>query len=88
MITTTLSINIRFHRKSNNLLQREMADKLEIKQRRYAAWEEGRAEPSNDFQVKLADIFGITVDQLLNPREDETAGVQPGSAGEQQGSED
>ena len=72
MKSTTLSGNIVYHRRRIHYAQRSMASALGIKHSRYGAWEEGRAKPPHDYLLKLAEVFGITVEQLLKPLEDET----------------
>ncbi|MBR5439768.1 MAG: helix-turn-helix transcriptional regulator [Clostridia bacterium] len=52
-------------RKSFNLTQREMANKLGITQPSYIRYENGTAEPSLENLVKIADILNISVDYLL-----------------------
>ncbi len=52
-------------RKSFNLTQREMANKLGITQPSYIRYENGTAEPSLENLVKIADILNVSVDYLL-----------------------
>ncbi len=55
------------YRKKNKLSQQEMANKLEISQQYYAFIENGerQAELRANMLVKLAQLFGCTVDELL-----------------------
>lgn len=67
-------------RKSAGFNQTIVANALGINYFTLGKWEQGRAEPSADDLVKLADYFDVTVDFLLG-REDETgARVQIASA--------
>lgn len=52
-------------RKLNRLTQREVAKRLGISQPSYIRYENGKAEPSLENLVKLADMFDVSVDYLL-----------------------
>ncbi len=52
-------------RKSANLTQQQMAEKLNIKQQSYARYEYGTGEPNLDTVVKLTEIFDVSSDYLL-----------------------
>ena len=52
-------------RKLNKITQRELADRLGIKQPSYIRYEKGESEPSLENLVKIADAFDISVDYLL-----------------------
>jgi transcriptional regulator with XRE-family HTH domain len=60
-----LSKRITELRKNKGCTQTLIASKLDIPQKRYAAWEEGRAEPPSEMLVAIADLHGVTVDELL-----------------------
>lgn len=47
------------------LKQEEIARELKINRSTVAKWETGRAKPRADVLVKLARLFGCTVDELL-----------------------
>ena len=52
-------------RKSKGYTQTLIASKLNIPQKRYAAWEEERAEPHALMLITIADFYETTVDDLL-----------------------
>lgn len=52
-------------RKEKKLTQTELASKLNISQKLYSNWESGKAEPTLDNIIKLANILDVTVDYLL-----------------------
>lgn len=56
-------------RKINKLTQREVANVLGITQPSYIRYENGKAEPSLENIVKLADLFDVSVDYLLGRKE-------------------
>lgn len=52
-------------RKKNNLTQEELADKLFISRTLVVKWETGKRYPSRDALTKLAEIFGVTYEELI-----------------------
>lgn len=62
--------NLKNIRKNFNFMQKDIAEKMKITISAYSAWELGRNQPGANELVKLADIYGCTVDYLLG-REDE-----------------
>lgn len=52
-----------------NLTQTQLADELHVAQSTLALWENGNRQPSHEILIKLADYFGVSVDELLG-RED------------------
>lgn len=56
---------LRALRKRRNLTMRELADKLGLTTHGYIGdLESGRRQPSLELAVQIADIFGVTVDEL------------------------
>ena len=58
-------------RVKSNLTQEEVARELRIDRSSVAKWETGKADPRADMLVKLAKLFGCTVDELLCDAEQE-----------------
>lgn len=52
-------------RKSKNLLQREVAFACGITTAAYGSYEKGDREPTLETLSRLADFFGVSVDELL-----------------------
>lgn len=52
-------------RKKLNITQKEIASQLGVSFQTYSSWETERTEPSAEMLKKLADFFGVTVDELL-----------------------
>lgn len=52
-------------RKLNNVTQRQLANYLQIAQPSYIRYENGKAEPTLENLVKIADYFDVSVDYLL-----------------------
>jgi transcriptional regulator with XRE-family HTH domain len=60
-------------RKSRDLTQHELADKLNIGKSTLAMYETDKREPSSEGLIAIADFFGVTIDFLLkgDPRPQE-----------------
>lgn len=57
--------NIRFFRKANNLTQEELSQQLGGSKNLVSNYENGISTPDIYTLVKLADIFDITLDELV-----------------------
>ena len=53
-------------RKSVNLTQMQLAEKLNITDRAVSKWETGKTLPDSSIMLPLCDILGITVNDLLS----------------------
>lgn len=58
-------MKIRELREANEYSQLQLAELLEVSQQAVAKWETGRAEPSLEILNRLADVFGVSVDEVL-----------------------
>lgn len=52
-------------REAAGMRQYELAARMGVKQASVSAWESGKAMPSAENLLKLADVLGCTVDALL-----------------------
>ncbi len=59
------SRNLYNYRTRAGMMQKEVAKGIGIRQQTVAAWEANRSTPCPDIVCALAEIFGITTDQLL-----------------------
>jgi transcriptional regulator with XRE-family HTH domain len=57
--------NLRFLRKNAGYTQAQLAEKLDIKRSLVGAYEEGRAEPKLSTLVNIANLFSISLDELI-----------------------
>ncbi len=85
-------------RKEKGYTQREVAEKLGISNRTLSAWEQGRAYPDILTLAQLAEIYGVTADEILKGERAEQAqptqpvfaeeadGVQPDLSADNMGS--
>lgn len=71
-----LANNLRMLRKELKLSQTEVAEKLGLGYYTLGKWEQGRAEPSANDLVRLADFFKVSTDFLLG-RVDDTDNIVP-----------
>ena len=53
-------------RKQKNLTQMQLAERLGITDKAVSKWERGIAMPDTAIMLELCDIFGISVNELLN----------------------
>ena len=70
MKSGAFSENLYKYRMLKKITQREVADRIGVRQQTVAAWEAGRSTPSPDIICGLAQIFEITTDELLKRTED------------------
>lgn len=80
---TRLNENIRVLRKRLSLTQDQFAQQLGIKRSLIGAYEEGRAEPKLELLQKMAEVFSITVDELIG--KDFTNSEEPASSSYKRG---
>ena len=58
-------MKLRVLRESQNMTQNELATKLKISRSTVAMWENGKSLPQTEILIKLADLFGCTIDELV-----------------------
>lgn len=61
-----LSENIIMLRSVNRYSQEEVAEKVGISRQAYAKWEKGETVPDVERCQKLAELYGTTIDSILN----------------------
>ena len=52
-------------RKKNNLSQEELAEKLGVSRQAISKWERSEASPDTDNLIALAEIYGMSLDELI-----------------------
>lgn len=62
--------NLIFLRKHAKLTQLELAEKLNYSDKAVSKWERGEAIPDISVLLNIAEIFGITVDELMKEHKD------------------
>ena len=63
----TLGERIKAFRKNAGMSQEKVAELVGVSRQAVTKWEYGKSAPSTDNLFKLAEIFGTTVDLLLDP---------------------
>lgn len=59
------SQKLRQLRMERGMVQRELAEIAGIKIRAYQLYEQGKTEPNIDVLIKFADVFNVTLDELV-----------------------
>lgn len=54
-------------RKANGYSQEALGEKLGVSRQAISKWERGESSPDTDNLISLAEIYGITLDELINP---------------------
>ncbi len=60
-----LNERIKQLRLAQRLSQVELAERLSVTKQTISNWENNNIQPSIDFLVRLADVFGVSTDYLL-----------------------
>lgn len=53
-------------RKERNLSQNKLAEMIPITRQAISRWEQGKSLPDSSTMMRLSDIFGVTIDELLS----------------------
>ena len=61
-----LKENISMLRSVNGYSQEEVAEEIGISRQAYAKWEKGETVPDVERCQKLAELYGVTIDSLVN----------------------
>ena len=72
-IMLSFGINLRTLRVQKNLSQQDIADRLSINRTTYTKWELGVSEPSLTMLLKLAEIYDVDCNRLLEKTECESS---------------
>ncbi|MDE6474953.1 MAG: helix-turn-helix domain-containing protein [Clostridia bacterium] len=56
---------LKYQRMLNNYSQSQLADILHIRQSAISKWERGESEPSLNYLIALADLYDISLDELV-----------------------
>lgn len=71
----TIGEKLQYYRKKSGLSQEELGQRLLVSRQTVSLWEKGQTLPTIDNLIRLKDIFGVTVDEILSeevPAEEET----------------
>jgi len=65
-VKENLAKNLIKYRKSKNLTQAELAEKLNYSDKAVSKWERGESFPDLSVLKQIADFYGVSVDTLLS----------------------
>ena len=60
------------YRKSMGLSQEELAAKIGVSRQAVSKWERAEASPDTDNLIELSKVYGVTLDEMLRGKEEET----------------
>ncbi|UOQ45597.1 helix-turn-helix domain-containing protein [Halobacillus salinarum] len=66
---------LKSERKKKGWSQDELAEKLFVSRQSVSKWENGQNYPGIDIIIKVSDLFGVTIDELLRSDEELTEKV-------------
>ena len=73
-----ISRNLKSLRKKNQYTQEEIAEKINVSRQSVAKWENGESNPDIESCIKLANLYNVKLDDVVNHSEEETGiGVPP-----------
>lgn len=75
-IKSNVAKNITELRILNNMTQMELAEKLNYSDKTISKWERAESSPDISILVKIADLFGVTLDYLVKTENIEEAVVE------------
>lgn len=65
MSNIQLAVNLRRLRLDNNYTQKHIAEMLNLSRQAYSNYETGKRIPDLDLLIRIADIYGVTLEQLI-----------------------
>ena len=63
-------MGIKKHREAAGMSQMVLADKLEVNQTAVSMWETGKSVPRYNKLVKMAQLFGCSIEELMKREEE------------------
>ena len=70
-----IGMNIAALRKRNNLTQEALAEKLSVSRQTLAKWEREESEPDVKSLLRIAEMFGVSLDDLVHYKAEENFGL-------------
>lgn len=73
--------NIKHFRKKKGLNQEQLAEKLSVTHQAVSKWETGKSQPDIDTLKRLAEIFEVSVEDIIYESGEKRFGLTTGSGG-------
>ena len=67
------------YRKENNLSQEELAERIGVSRQAVSKWERAEASPDTDNLIRLAEVYGVSLDEMLTGKKTEPQNETPES---------
>lgn len=64
---TTIAENLVSYRREKGMSQEELAERLGISRQAVSKWERGESQPDMGNLIALADVYGVTIDDIVRP---------------------
>ena len=72
----TISTRLKELRKEKDVMQKDVANFLDISSSAYGFYEQGKRTPTSDIVVKLAEYFDVSTDYLLGKTDNRNVGIK------------
>ena len=73
-----INMNLKELRKAHRYTQEEVAEKISVSRQAVAKWENGETVPDITNCIALAELYGVTLDDLVNHSKQKNGiGIQP-----------
>lgn len=72
-----INTNLRRLRKIHQYTQEELAEKINVSRQSVAKWENGESTPDIDSCIKLAKLYNVRLDDLVNHSEEKSGIIVP-----------
>lgn len=66
-----IHMNLKRLRQQHQYTQEELAERLDVSRQVVAKWEKGESTPDIQFCIQLAELYDVTIDDLVNYNEQE-----------------
>jgi len=72
----TLGERLKMYRTQKGLSQEKIAEMLNVSRQAVTKWEAGQTTPSSDNLIALANLYDVSLDQLIGKNENETVSTE------------
>ena len=71
----TLGERLKMYRTQKGLSQEKIAEMLDVSRQAVTKWEAGQTTPSSDNLIALANLYDVSLDELIGKNEDVISSV-------------